>query len=257
MKKHEKRKLYFSLKTMTIVLSIFTSERAISIGPEIELATIGAKTVMRTVKNLLVVNVSPNLNQSHSKALSMHFVERLQKRYPGQYSPCYKDLEKEPIPHLSSRNLEVIMHGTATTPEAKILKGLSDTLIGDMRRANAIVFSTPMHNFTVPASLKAYFDIVLRAGETFKYTSNGPEGMLADRPVILISTSGGCYAETEGDFLTPYIKYVLRFIGIRNVTSVIAEGLAIESKKNSSLTTAREVLERHLEPFHQSLTQDS
>lgn len=254
MKNHKERKLYISLKIITILLPIFTSEMVISNRPEIELTTKGTRVIMHTIKNLLVVNASPNLRESYSRTLSNYFVEKLQDRYRDQYSFHYRDLGKEPVPCLNARNLEVILQGRAITQEARLYKNLSDTLIDDMRRAHAIILSTPMHNFTVPVSLKAYFDIVLRAGETFKFTSNGSEGMLSDRPVILITTSGGSYTKREGDFLTPYIKYILQFIGIRNVTSISAEGLAIERQKNLSLIRAKEALELYVETFHQSLT---
>jgi len=207
---------------------------------------------MRIVKNLLVINVSPNLNHSHSRALSRHFIEQLESRYPGQCLPVYRDLEKEPIPYIHDNNLDVIVTGKATTPEAKNLQILSDTLIDELEHSDAIVIATPMHNFTVPAPLKAYFDIIIRAGKTFKYTSNGPEGMLTDRPVMLISCSGGCYHGTKSDFLTPYLNHILNFIGIKNITSVAAEGLAMQDKAIASLTTARGKLEELLESFHQS-----
>ncbi|HQS83889.1 MAG TPA: NAD(P)H-dependent oxidoreductase [Alphaproteobacteria bacterium] len=196
-----------------------------------------------------MINASPNIDGSHSRALCKHFVDKLETRYPGQYVPIHRDLENEPIPYVHSESLEVITSGTATTVEAKKLKLLSDTLIDELKYSDAVVIATPMHNFTIPAVLKAYFDLVLLAGKTFQYTSAGPVGMLTDRPVMLISASGGCYAGTEGDFLVPYIKYTLRFIGINKVTSVVAEGLAMGEKKAMSLTKASQLLEKNLEFF--------
>lgn len=211
---------------------------------------------MPRTKNLLIINVSPNLKASHSRALSQHFVEQLESSYPRQYMPVYRDLEKNPIPYIHADSLEVIDAGTATTPVAKALKTLSDTLIDEVERSDAIVIATPMHNFTVPAPLKAYFDLVLIAGKTFKYTFQGPIGLLADRPVMFISCAGGCYHGTTSDFLTPYVNHVLRFIGINNFTSVVAEGLARQEHMKTSLLIAREALEKHVDSFYQAQKAD-
>ncbi len=203
-------------------------------------------------RNLLIVNASPNLENSNSRALSHHFVRQLESHYPSQHALIYRDLEKEPIPYIRSNTLEVITSGITTTTESKSLMDLSDILIREVEHSDAIVIATPMHNFTIPAPLKSYFDLVLRAGKTFRYTSNGPVGMLADRPMLLISTSGGCYYETESDFLTPYMKRVFNFIGINNFTSVVAEGLATGDKMETSLANAREKLEKQAKFFYKS-----
>ena len=247
MKIYKNKKSYLVLRALLGTIAIFISG-SINAGSEYELI----RKTLNMAKKLLIMNVSPNLNNSHSRALSRHFSEQLNHRYPGQYTQLYRDLEREPIPYIHANSLEVITAGTAKTPEARTLQILSDTLIEEVANADAIVIATPMHNFTVPAPLKAYFDIVLRAGKTFKYTSKGPEGMLADRPVMLITSSGGCYHGTPRDFLTPYVRCVLSFMGIENCISVAAEGLAMSDKRDIALVTAKEALERRLEFFHPS-----
>jgi len=241
---------FFSIKALMVTVSMFINNA--SAGKfEFDFAIKGVRKAMQIKKNLLVVNTSPNLDSSQSRALSRHFVQGVEKYYPGGYAPLYRDLEKDPIPYIRKDSLEVITSGRVSTLEAKKLKSLSDTLITEIEKSDAIVIATPMHNFTIPAVLKAYFDLVLFAGRTFKYTSNGPEGMLTDRPVTVISSSGGCYHGTEKDFLTPYVKHVLGFMGIKNCTFVVAEGLAMKDLKEISLMKAREKLETHIKTFHQ------
>lgn len=201
------------------------------------------------VKKLLMMNVSPNLTNSHSRALSQKFLEQLDSRYPEKYKTTYRDLGKGLVPYINSQTLEVILAGTATTPEAESTRRLSDALISELETSDAIVIATPMHNFTVPAPLKSYIDLILRAGKTFRYTSSGPQGMLADRPVMLITTSGGCYRGTEYDHLTPYMRTILGFIGIRNISVVNAEGLAMQDKKDTTLIRAMEELAKQAESF--------
>ncbi len=237
-------KISFSIKALIVVVSTLTSHNAnASIAEEF----IGGAA--KVVKKLLVMNVSPNLTSSNSRVLSQHFLDQLNSRYPGKYEPMYRDLGREPVPYINNQTLEVILAGTALTPEAESLRRLSDTLINELKTSDAIVIATPMHNFTIPAPLKSYIDLILRAGKTFGYTSSGPQGMLEDRPVMLITTSGGCYGGTSYDHLTPYMRTTLGFIGIRNVTAVNAEGLAMQDKKDTSLISAMEELTKQSEAF--------
>ena len=200
-------------------------------------------------KNLLVVNASPDLENSHSRSLARHFVEQVERRYPGQYNFIERDLEKTPIPSLRSNTLEIITAGNASTPEARSLLDLSDALINEIEQADGIVIAAPMHNFTVPSSLKSYFDVILRAGRTFKYTAEGPVGMLSNRPAMLLYASGGCYGGTDKDYLSGYVGCILRWIGIQNYKHIAAEGLAMQGRKEFSLQQAKQAIEEHLDSF--------
>lgn len=92
--------------------------------------------------------------------------------------------------------------------------GLSDRLIGELNWADHIVLATPMYNFGVPATLKAWIDQVCRAGVTFRYTENGPEGLLAGKSADIVITTGGAPLGSAGDFVSGYLKQVFAFIGI-------------------------------------------
>ena len=105
---------------------------------------------------------------------------------------------------------------------------LSDTLVAELKAADTIVISTPIYNFSVPAALKAWIDLVARAGVTFSYTENGPKGLLDGKRAILVVSSGGTEVEGPMDFATGYLKHVMGFIGIHDVEVVAAARMAVD-----------------------------
>ncbi|RVU85347.1 FMN-dependent NADH-azoreductase [Leucothrix sargassi] len=102
---------------------------------------------------------------------------------------------------------------------------LSDQLITDMQAADTFVIGVPIYNFTVPAALKAWVDQICRAGVTFRYTENGPQGLLENKRAILVIASGGVPVDSPMDFATPYMRQVLAFIGITDVEIIAADSL--------------------------------
>lgn len=106
----------------------------------------------------------------------------------------------------------------------------SDTLINELVAADTIVIGAPIYNFSIPAGLKAWIDQIARAGLTFQYTENGPEGLLRDKKVIVAVASGGVPVGSDADFATPYIKFVLGFVGISDVSFVSADGLVSDEQ---------------------------
>jgi len=107
---------------------------------------------------------------------------------------------------------------------------LSDTLIAELNAADTIVIGLPIYNFGVPAALKAWVDLVARAGVTFTYTETGPKGALEGKRAILVMASGGVPAGSPVDYATTYMKHVLGFIGITDVEIVAAEALAVDAE---------------------------
>ena len=99
----------------------------------------------------------------------------------------------------------------------------SDTLIQELKDADTLVIGVPVYNFSVPASLKAWIDLIARAGETFRYTENGPVGLLADKKVIVAVASGGVQIGSPADFLTPHLKVFFGFLGLQDVSFVNVE----------------------------------
>ncbi len=196
-----------------------------------------------TKKTLLVINSSPNLTNSISRALTEHFVESLD----GQYHVTYRDLGRNPNPYLEDETLEAIVSSTITTPKAEATKELLTELVAEFKNADLIVLGAPMYNFTITAQLKSYFDHIVRSGLTYGYTSSGPRGLLVDKPVIVLSASGGVYHGSAQDHLAPYIKTILGFIGIENVHFIVAEGLGMTNARETSVAKAKAEIDAYVE----------
>ena len=115
---------------------------------------------------------------------------------------------------------------------------LDDALIAELRAADVIVLGVPMYNFGVPSTLKAYFDHVARAGVSFRYTPDGPVGLLGSKRAYVFATRGGRYAGTEADLQTAYLRQFLGFIGIRDVEFIYVEGLALGAEQRERAVAA-------------------
>lgn len=105
---------------------------------------------------------------------------------------------------------------------------LSDRLVDELVRAEVLVIAVPVYNFGIPAALKAWVDLVARAQRTFRYTDNGPVGLLGGRKAYLAFASGGVAADSEADFAARYMRHVLGFLGITDVELIAAEGVAVD-----------------------------
>ncbi len=108
--------------------------------------------------------------------------------------------------------------------------GLSDSLIAEIKAADVLVIGMPIYNFGIPASLKAWVDLICRAGVTFRYTENGPVGLLEGKRAIIALASGGTPMDSAIDFASPYIRQALKFIGITDVTFFAADALSRDSE---------------------------
>ncbi len=194
------------------------------------------------VKKILVLNASPSFEHSHSRNLAQHFLNELTVYTIDPYEVIERDLAREDLPHINAENFEAFISGAPTAKAAEHFNTLCDQLINELIVADAILIATPMHNFSVPGTLKAYIDLILRAGKTFKYTEHGPQGLLENKPTILVTTSGGYSTGTPHDHLTPYMLTILGFIGITDVTVVNAQGLAMKDKRDDSLHQAQQAL---------------
>ena len=159
-----------------------------------------------------------------------------------------RDLAVESVPHLTAERFQAFATPQMQrTPEQQVIAQYSDSLIAEVIAADVIVFAVPMYNFSVPSTLRAYFDHIARAGITFKYTANGPEGLVKGKQAYVFITRGGVHAESA-DTQTPYIRQFLGFIGITNVEFVHAEGMALgDSARDESLRNARQEIESLLE----------
>ena len=176
------------------------------------------------MKSLLVINSSAAREGSVSRTLVEEAVSRLQESHPFA-AVVRRDLGANPVPHLTVDTLAGV-RGVATSAAEQRARSLSDELIAELRDADTIVIGAPMYNFGVTTGLRSWFDHVLRAGETFSYSEAGPKGLLGGKRVIVIESRGGLYSEGPAsaiDFQEPYLRHLLGFIGITDVTFVRAE----------------------------------
>ena len=106
------------------------------------------------------------------------------------------------------------------TEEQKEVLGLSNELVAELESADHIVIASPIYNFSIPATLKAWIDLIARAGLTFRYTENGPEGLLENKKATIVMASGGVPIGSEMDMASSYLKFALGFIGISDVNII-------------------------------------
>jgi FMN-dependent NADH-azoreductase len=159
-----------------------------------------------------------------------------------------RDLARDPVPHLDMARFQAFLaKPVERTREQQAVVDYSDELINELRRADTIVIGLPMYNFGIPSTLKSYFDHIARAGETFKYTDKGADGLLTGKKAYVFTARGGVYGENHQS--EAYVREILRFVGIEDVKFVYAEGLAISpSAKEAGLAKARRAIERLNEP---------
>ena len=128
--------------------------------------------------------------------------------------------------------------------EQKSLLASSDELIAELEATNTIVIGVPVYNFAIPASLKAWVDLIARARRTFRYTEAGPEGLLKDKKAYLVVASGGVPVGSDYDFATGYLRHVLGFVGITDVTIIAADQQMMDGEAINRATSAISELKR-------------
>jgi FMN-dependent NADH-azoreductase len=189
--------------------------------------------------SILVLNSSVLGKGSVSKVLVKEAVQRLLEANPGA-TVIHRDLGTAPVPHLTTASVSGVRGEPATETELTA-RALSDELIAELRAADTVVIGAPMYNFSIPTGLRSWFDYVLRPGETFSYSEAGPQGLLTGKQVIVIESRGGVYSEgpTQAiDFQEPYLRTLLRFIGLTDVTFIHAEKIGFGPQAREAAVTA-------------------
>lgn len=181
-------------------------------------------TIMASV---LVLNSSASGPDSVSRQLVQTTVDQLRTRNPS-LRVVERDLDADPVPHLNVETTAALRAGqTATAAQVKA-RAFSDALIAELKAADTVVIGAPMYNFGIPSTLKTWFDYVLRAGLTFKYSEAGPEGLVTGKRAIVVLSRGGLYSSGPAqpmDSQEPHLRTLLGFMGITDVTFVRAEKL--------------------------------
>ena len=196
------------------------------------------------MSNVLFVTSSLNGEKSTSRGIALDFLNA----WRGSHKRTHVTVrDVNAVPHLSGETIQALM-----APAEAGMNGrhqgaaLADELIAELEAADTIVIAAPMYNFTISSPLKAWLDHIARAGRTFRYTASGPEGLLKGKKVFVIASRGGLYAHGPGkamDFQEPYLRAMLGFLGLTDVTFVHAEGQGISPESASDgLRRAREAI---------------
>jgi len=176
---------------------------------------------------ILQINSSARVEGANSTRLANTVTARLLAKHPGA-SVTVRDLAVTPHPVLDAAALGALFTpADQRTPEQAARVALDDALIAEVQAHDVIVLGVPMYNFGVPVQLKTWLDAIARAGVTFRYTANGPEGLIQGKKVYVAFARGGIYRGTPADSQTPYIQTILGFLGMTDVKYIYAEGLAM------------------------------
>ncbi|MED5459710.1 MAG: NAD(P)H-dependent oxidoreductase, partial [Pseudomonadota bacterium] len=160
----------------------------------------------------LLVTSSILGDNGQSNALASHFQQQAAAR--DGVAVTHRDVVANALPHLAIEELGAWQTpADERTTEQQALAAHSDELLAELRANDVLVLAVPMYNLGIPSQLKAWFDRVLRAGETFRYTENGPQGLIEGKRAIILAARGGQYAGTEFDSQTPHLKTMLGLMG--------------------------------------------
>lgn len=193
---------------------------------------------------ILQINSSARTEGSHSTRLANALVERLRAAQPHA-EVTLRDLGRTPHPMLDEAALQALFTpADQRTSEQAARVALDDVLIAEIQAADVVVLGVPMYNFGVPVQLKSWIDAISRAQVTFRYTEQGPEGLLKGKRVYVVATRGGLYRNTPNDTQTPYLQTLFGFLGMTDVQFMYAEGLAMGPEaEQGALTSAYRQIE--------------
>jgi FMN-dependent NADH-azoreductase len=196
---------------------------------------------------ILHINSSIRGTDSVSRQLSSEFVSKWKATNPGDIV-IERDLAQDPVPHLTEQMMGAFFTtADRRSPEQARTVKLADALVEELLGADVIVLGAPMYNFSISSALKAWIDHVTRAGVTFNYTDTGPVGLLKDKKVYVFTASGGIYSDGPAqsmNFQEPYLRLILGFIGLTDITVVRSEGLAMgEPSVDAALNHGRQMID--------------
>jgi FMN-dependent NADH-azoreductase len=168
---------------------------------------------------VLHINSSARLSHSNTRIIGQYLVDTIGEPVIS------RDLAQQPLPPISAQDL-VAVHGSSDSQRASLQAqlSLSAQLIDELKSADTLVLAAPMYNFGIPASLKQWIDAICRAGVSFKYTEQGPVGLLGIKRAFIITATGGTPLGSEMDFSSRYLEHICRFLGISEVFHIDASG---------------------------------
>jgi len=178
------------------------------------------------MSKVLILKSSILSTFSQSNQLADFFVAQWRKTHAADQITV-RDLAEQTVPVLDGELVGALRPSDATlTPRQQEALDISDALISELQDHDVIVMAVPMYNFNIPTQLKNYFDLVARAGVTFRYSEQGPEGLVTGKRVVVLTTRGGIHKDTPSDLVTAYLRLFLGFLGMTDVHFVLSEGVA-------------------------------
>jgi FMN-dependent NADH-azoreductase len=194
--------------------------------------------------NVLYLSSSPRGADSYSSRVANELIADIRRNNPGA-AIVERDLATDPLPHIDSDFVAATRgpKGPQTERQRALLRR-SDELLKEVTEADTIIIATAMINFTIPTTLKAWFDWIGRPGKAFAYIDGKPKGLLTGKRVVVIGASGGIYAgdNPAGDYQRPYLKWMLGFLGITDVDFIDVEGIGYgpeQAAKSFAAATAK------------------
>ena len=186
------------------------------------------------------IDSSARKKGSTSRALAKKLLEKIKK---PEDEIIYRDLDDEMLFVAGLTESGMSIPENERTDQHKKMFELSDKLVKELKESDVIIISTPIYNFGPPATLKAWSDLAARVKSTFKYSPEGKQiGLLEDKKVYLVITSGGTKIGSKEDYLTPWLKHVLNFFGIKDIHTISADQMSIDYEK--SIKQAEEQIEK-------------
>ena len=186
------------------------------------------------------IDSSARKEGSTSRALAKKLLDKIKK--PGD-KIVYRDLDDEMVFVSGLTESGMKIEKKDQTEHHKKMFDLSDTLVKELKDSDIIIISAPIYNYGPPATLKAWSDLAARVGETFRFKPNGRrEGLLKNKRAYLVITSGGTKLNSNEDFLTPWLKFILNFFGIEKIDIICADQMALNYEK--SIKDAEKQIER-------------
>jgi FMN-dependent NADH-azoreductase len=183
---------------------------------------------MKSKTHILRIDASANVTSANSKKLGDSLIEQLKASY-GEITVHHRDLNQ------GLQFIDESWVGANFTPAENRDQAqqqhlaFSDVLIDEIKQADHIVLTTPMYNFGIPATLKSWIDLICRAGVTFQYTADGPVGLIGEKPLDIVITTGGVPLQSPADFVTGYLKQVFGFIGISKINIIAADQMNVNA----------------------------
>ena len=188
--------------------------------------------------HVLEISASGRAAGSVSRQLSRDLISAIEDRY-SDVEVVRRDVA-DGVPFVDQSWIESnFTPAESRSPEQREALSYSDSLVAELQHADVVVIGVPVYNFSIPASLKAWIDMIARARLTFHYTDNGPEGLLEGKKAYLVVATGGVAVGSQLDFATPYLRHALSFIGITDVEIIAAEKMNTQAEDSMDAARAR------------------